>query len=152
MACTWMNPLTVCRPISLRARNFSSEWLMVNDASGNPIEIAAAIVWRVVNTARSVLNVDDYRGFVAIQAKMALCHLATVPVWRVQRGGSVSSCGNAGGVSRALSEQSGQDIVSPDEERVAQKLSTRLVVRISERGPQPVLRVWPPGRASPCEL
>ncbi|MGY2895270.1 SPFH domain-containing protein [Deinococcus sp. UYEF24] len=72
----WTNPLTNRKKLSLRIRNFNSERLKVNDAGGNPIEIAAVIVWRVVDTARASFDVEDYAQFVAIQAETALRHLA----------------------------------------------------------------------------
>lgn len=73
----WTNPLTSRKRLSLRIRNFNSERLKVNDAGGNPIEIAAVIVWRVVDTARASFDVEDYAQFVAIQAETALRHLAS---------------------------------------------------------------------------
>ncbi|PTA68721.1 SPFH domain-containing protein [Deinococcus arcticus] len=73
----WTNPLTVRKSVSLRIRNFNSERLKVNDAGGSPIEIAAVIVWRVVDTARATFDVEDYAEFVAIQAETALRHLAS---------------------------------------------------------------------------
>jgi regulator of protease activity HflC (stomatin/prohibitin superfamily) len=72
----WTNPFTTRKRVSLRIRNFNSERLKVNDEMGNPIEIAAVIVWRVVDTARALFDVEDYAGFVAIQAETALRHLA----------------------------------------------------------------------------
>jgi regulator of protease activity HflC (stomatin/prohibitin superfamily) len=62
--------------VSLRLRNFNSVTLKVNDKRGNPIEIAAAIVWKVSDTARAVLDIDDYEKYVPIQAESALRHLA----------------------------------------------------------------------------
>ena len=72
----WANPLFNKKKISLRLRNFNSEKLKVNDKRGNPIEIAAAIVWRVSDTARAVLDIDHYEQYVPIQAEAALRHLA----------------------------------------------------------------------------
>lgn len=73
----WTNPLTTRKRLSLRIRNFNSERLKVNDARGNPIEIAAVIVWRVVDSARATFDVEDYANFVSIQAETALRHLAS---------------------------------------------------------------------------
>jgi regulator of protease activity HflC (stomatin/prohibitin superfamily) len=73
----WVNPLTVRRPVSLRVRNLDSETLKVNDAVGNPVEIAAVITWRVVDTARALLDVDDYERFVGIQAEASVRHVAS---------------------------------------------------------------------------
>ena len=72
----WANPLYNKSKVSLRLRNFNSEKLKVNDKRGNPIEIAAAIVWKVSDTARAVLDIDHYEQYVPIQAEAALRHLA----------------------------------------------------------------------------
>jgi len=73
----WTNPLTVRRRVTLRVRNFSSDKLKVNDAAGNPVEIAAVIVWRVVDTARALFDVEDYAAFVAVQSETAIRTLAS---------------------------------------------------------------------------
>lgn len=73
----WTNPFTTKRRVSLRVRNFNSERLKVNDADGNPVEIATVVVWRVVESAKAVFDVDDYEEFVDIQAETALRSLAT---------------------------------------------------------------------------
>ena len=72
----WANPFLSKKKVSLRLRNFNSEKLKVNDKRGNPIEIAAAVVWRVSDTARAVLDIDHYEQYVPIQAEAALRHLA----------------------------------------------------------------------------
>jgi len=72
----WANPFYNKTKVSLRLRNFNSEKLKVNDKRGNPIEIAAAVVWRVSDTARAVLDIDHYEQYVPIQAESALRHLA----------------------------------------------------------------------------
>jgi len=74
----WTNPFTKKRKISLRARNLNSPSLKVNDKRGNPIEIGAALVWRVSDTAQAVFEVDDVETFVQIQAEAALRHLASL--------------------------------------------------------------------------
>ena len=73
----WANPFYSKKMISLRVRNFESSRLKVNDANGNPIEIAAVIVWRVVDTAEAVFEVDNYENYVTIQSESALRNLAT---------------------------------------------------------------------------
>lgn len=73
----WANPLNSKKMISLRVRNFESGRLKVNDSNGNPIEIAAVVVWRVVDTAEAVFEVDDYENYVTIQSEAALRNLAT---------------------------------------------------------------------------
>ena len=72
----WVNPLFTKRSISLRVRNFESEKLKVNDLAGNPIEIAAVVVWRVVDTAEALFHVDDYINFVHVQSESALRNMA----------------------------------------------------------------------------
>jgi len=71
------NPLAGRQAVSLRVHNFNSDKLKVNDARGNPIEIAAVIVWRVTDTAKALLEVENYKGFVAIQCETAIRAVAT---------------------------------------------------------------------------
>ncbi|TMQ67461.1 MAG: SPFH domain-containing protein [Candidatus Eisenbacteria bacterium] len=73
----WVNPFSVRRRVSLRVRNFESSKLKVNDHDGNPIEIAAVIVWRVVDSAEAMFEVDSYENFVHVQCEAALRNLAT---------------------------------------------------------------------------
>ncbi|MFY9820669.1 MAG: SPFH domain-containing protein [Thermoanaerobaculia bacterium] len=73
----WANPFYSKKAISVRTRNFETGKLKVNDKSGNPIEIAAVVVWRVVDTAEALFNVDDYINFVHVQSESALRNLAT---------------------------------------------------------------------------
>lgn len=73
----WANPFLAKRAISLRVRNFETERLKVNDADGNPVEIAAVVVWRVVDSFEAVFEVDNYEDFVHVQSESALRNLAT---------------------------------------------------------------------------
>ncbi len=73
----WVNPFSSKKRISLRAHNFNSEKLKVNDLTGNPIEIAAVIVWRVVDSARATFDVENYEQFVGIQSETAIRSLAS---------------------------------------------------------------------------
>jgi regulator of protease activity HflC (stomatin/prohibitin superfamily) len=73
----WANPFFTKKRISLRVRNFESARLKVNDNEGNPIEIAAVVVWQVVDTAEAVFQVDDYNNYVKVQSEAALRNLAT---------------------------------------------------------------------------
>jgi len=73
----WVNPLMTTRRVSLRVRNFESSRLKVNDLEGNPIEIASVVVWRVVDTAEALFEVDDYNNYVHVQSEAALRNLAT---------------------------------------------------------------------------
>lgn len=74
----WTNPFLSGQKISLRARNLNTQALKVNDKRGNPVEIGAAVVWRVHDTAQAVFEIDDYVKFVSIQAEAAIRHLATL--------------------------------------------------------------------------
>jgi regulator of protease activity HflC (stomatin/prohibitin superfamily) len=73
----WANPLYTKKRVSQRVRNFESGKLKVNDNEGNPIEIAAVVVWKVIDTAEAVFEVDDYNNYVKVQSESALRNLAT---------------------------------------------------------------------------
>ncbi len=73
----WANPLYTKRRISLRVRNFETERSKVNDTDGNPVEMAAVVVWRVVDTAEATFEVDDYVNYVHVQSESAVRNLAT---------------------------------------------------------------------------
>jgi len=73
----WANPFYSKQSVSLRVRNFESGQMKVNDSSGNPIEIAAVVVWKVVDSAEAMFEVDDYESFVQIQSEAALRNMAT---------------------------------------------------------------------------
>ena len=74
----WGNPLTSRRNLSLRIRNLDTDVLKVNDANGNPIEISAVITWQLRDAAQAAFDVEDYKGFVDIQAETAVRHVASV--------------------------------------------------------------------------
>jgi len=86
----WVNPLTIRRRLSLRVRNFESGKLKVNDHDGNPIEIAAVVVWRIVETFEAVFNVDDYEHFVHVQSEAAVRILATTYAYDAHESGQLS--------------------------------------------------------------
>ncbi len=73
----WVNPFTSRKALSLRVRNFETGRLKVNDRDGNPVEIAAVVVWRVVDTAEASFEVDHYEDYVHVQSEAALRNLAT---------------------------------------------------------------------------
>lgn len=73
----WSNPLYSKQKVSLRVRNFESSKMKVNDSAGNPVEIAAVVVWKVVDSAEAVFEVDNYENFVSIQSESAIRHLAS---------------------------------------------------------------------------
>ncbi|MGH3508796.1 MAG: SPFH domain-containing protein [Nocardioidaceae bacterium] len=72
----WVLPLTKRRTVSIRVRNFETNHLKVNDADGNPVEIAAIVVWQVADTAKSTYAVDNYEDFVRVQSESALRHVS----------------------------------------------------------------------------
>jgi regulator of protease activity HflC (stomatin/prohibitin superfamily) len=74
----WVNPFYLRTPVTLRARNLNGQSLKVNDKIGNPVEIAAVIVWQVEDTARAVFEVDDFTRYVSIQSEAAVRHLAGI--------------------------------------------------------------------------
>jgi hypothetical protein len=100
----WVNPFTIFwrNRLSLRVRNFQSDRIKVNDASGNPIEIAAVVVWRVVDTAKAVFDVQDFQQFVTVQSETALRHLANEYPYDDYSQGSISLRGNADEVREGL--------------------------------------------------
>lgn len=100
------NPLVSKRRISLRVHNFNSPQLKVNDADGNPIEIAAVVVWRVVDTARASFDVENYTQFVEVQSETAIRHLASqYPYDEGQHPGQPSLRGAADEVAVALRKE-----------------------------------------------
>lgn len=98
----WINPFTIRQRVSLKIRNFESDVLKVNDAVGNPVEIAAVITWQVVDTARAVFDVEDYAGFVRIQAESAVRHVASQYAYDAYDEGAHSLQGNAEEVMETL--------------------------------------------------
>jgi len=91
--------------ISLRARNFNSDKLKVNDKRGNPIEIAAVVVWRVADTAQAIFDVDDYENYVKIQSESAIRHLASSYAYDYGEENEFTLRSSTDEVSQALGEQ-----------------------------------------------
>lgn len=98
----YVNPFFKKKKVSLRARNLNMEKLKVNDQRGNPIEIAAVIVWHVDDTARATFDVDDYTHYVTIQSESALRHLATSYPYDSVEEHTTSLRGSTQEVSKAL--------------------------------------------------
>ena len=90
----WANPFYTKRRISLRVRNFATGRSKVNDTEGNPIEIAAVVVWKVVDTAEATFEVDDYVNYVHVQSESAVRNLATQYPYDTQKEGQLSLRGN----------------------------------------------------------
>ncbi len=98
----WVNPFTRRPRISVRVRNFESQHLKVNDHDGNPIEIAAVVVWRVADTAEALFEVDDYQEFVKVQTEAAIRTLTTSYPYDGHQEGELSLRGNPHEVGEQL--------------------------------------------------
>ncbi|MCD0449035.1 SPFH domain-containing protein [Actinocorallia sp. API 0066] len=120
----WVNPLTDRRKVSTRIRNHETDVLKVNDADGNPIEIAAVVVWQVKDTARAVFEVDDFVEFVAIQTETAVRHIANSYPYDTHDTG-LSLRDNADEITEKLSEEIGKRVISAGVEIIESRL-TRL--------------------------
>jgi regulator of protease activity HflC (stomatin/prohibitin superfamily) len=98
----WVNPLTSRTPISTRVRNHETAVLKVNDAYGNPIELAAVVVWQVADTAQATFEVDDYVEFVSTQTEAAVRHIAIEYPYDAHEEGGLSLRGNAEEITEKL--------------------------------------------------
>lgn len=98
----WTNPFASKKTVSVRVRNFESAKLKVNDHDGNPIEIAAVVVWRVVDSAEAMFQVDNYDNFVHVQTEAALRNLATTHPYDAHNDGQLSLRGNTQDVADQL--------------------------------------------------
>ena len=101
----WANPLYTKRRISLRVRNFESSHIKVNDNEGNPIEIAAVVVWRVVETYEACFHVDDYENYVHVQSEAALRNLATSYTYDTHDESQMSLRGHTAEVAEHLKKE-----------------------------------------------
>lgn len=98
----WANPFYAKKHVSLRIRNFESDRLKVNDTDGNPIEIAAVVVWKVVDTAEAIFEVDDYQHYVRVQSEAALRNLATSYPYDTHEDDKMSLRGNTADIAEHL--------------------------------------------------
>jgi hypothetical protein len=101
----WVNPFSKRIPVSTRIRNLESSLAKVNDADGNPIEIAAVVVWQVQDTADAIYSVDDYSQFVAIQTESAVRHIASSYPYDSRGSGAISLLGNADQITQQLTAE-----------------------------------------------
>ena len=101
----WNNPFFSAKKVSLRVRNFESGKLKVNELEGSPIEIAAVIVWQVVDSAEAVYNVDDYESFVHVQSEAALRAMATSYPYDQHEDGAIALRSHAAEVSKHLTDE-----------------------------------------------
>jgi hypothetical protein len=107
----WVAPLTDRRGLSIRVRNFETNHLKVNDADGNPVEIAAIVVWQVADTSRAVYAVDDYRNFIEVQAESALRHVATTHPYDNPADDGTSLRGSVDVVAAELAQEVAERVV-----------------------------------------
>jgi len=98
----WTNPFFTRKAISLRVRNFETARLKVNDKRGNPIEIACVVVWKVVDTAEAVFQVDNYENYVHVQSEAALRNLATAYPYDAHSEGEIALSSHTAEVSAQL--------------------------------------------------
>jgi regulator of protease activity HflC (stomatin/prohibitin superfamily) len=101
----WVNPFTSKTAISLRARNFETPVVKVNDIDGNPVEVAAVIVWRVADTARAMFDIQDYPAFVQKQCEAAIRNLAAHYPYDAHQPGQVSLRGSMEEVAAHLEKE-----------------------------------------------
>jgi regulator of protease activity HflC (stomatin/prohibitin superfamily) len=121
----WVNPLTRRRKVSTRIRNHETTVAKVNDADGNPIEIAAVVVWQVEDTARALYEVDDFIEFVAIQTETAVRHIATSYPYDAHGNGQLSLRDNAAEITERLSAEIAARVLSAGV-RIIESRITRL--------------------------
>jgi SPFH domain / Band 7 family len=119
----WVNPLTMRRRVSLRIRNFESSKLKVNDLDGNPVEIAAVVVWRVVETAEAVFHVDDFEHFVHVQTESAVRILATTYPYDAHLEGQISLRMSVLEISHRLGEEIQQRLAKAGVEVIEARIS-----------------------------
>jgi regulator of protease activity HflC (stomatin/prohibitin superfamily) len=101
----WINPFATRRVVSLRAHNFNSDKLKVNDLRGNPIEIGAVVVWRVRDTAQAAFDVEDFESYVQVQTESALRHLASLHPYDSPHDTEVSLRGSSESVNAELQKE-----------------------------------------------
>jgi regulator of protease activity HflC (stomatin/prohibitin superfamily) len=121
----WVNPFTRRREVSIRIRNLETATVKVNDADGNPIEIAAVVVWLVQDTGKAIYAVDAFEKFVAIQAETAVRHIASSYAYEVGDGDRLSLRANADEITARLSEEIAARVASAGVQIVESRL-TRL--------------------------
>jgi regulator of protease activity HflC (stomatin/prohibitin superfamily) len=119
----WILPLADRRNLSIRVRNFETSHLKVNDADGNPVEIAAIVVWQVADTSRAVYAVDDYVNFVQVQAESALRHVATTHPYDDPTGDGSSLRGSTDVVAAELAQEVAQRVAIAGVEIVEVRIS-----------------------------
>jgi regulator of protease activity HflC (stomatin/prohibitin superfamily) len=120
---SWILPLADRKKVSIRVRNFETNHLKVNDADGNPVEIAAIVVWQVADTSRALYAVDDYLNFVRVQAESALRHVATTHPYDNPADGGLSLRGSTEIVAGELAVEMAERVVIAGVEIVEVRIS-----------------------------
>jgi regulator of protease activity HflC (stomatin/prohibitin superfamily) len=120
---SWMMPLSDRKNVNIRVRNFETNHLKVNDADGNPVEIASIVVWQVGDTARALYAVDDYMNFVRVQAESALRHVATTHPYDDPTETGVSLRGSTDIVAGELAEEMAQRVAIAGVEIIEVRIS-----------------------------
>jgi len=120
---SWVLPLTSRRGISVRVRNFETNHLKVNDAEGNPVEIAAIVVWQVADTSKATFAVDNYLDFVRVQSESALRHVATSQPYDNPADGGTSLRGSTEIVAAELAREVAERIAVAGLEIVEVRIS-----------------------------
>jgi regulator of protease activity HflC (stomatin/prohibitin superfamily) len=119
----WILPLSDRKSVSIRVRNFETNHLKVNDADGNPVEIAAIVVWQVADTSRALYAVDDYLNFVRVQAESALRHVATTHPYDDPADQGLSLRGSTDIVAGELAEEMAERVTIAGVEIVEVRIS-----------------------------
>jgi len=119
----WANPFLTKKRISQRIRNFESAHLKVNDTDGNPIDIAAVVVWRVVDTAEAVFEVDDFENYVKVQSEAAVRNLATRYPYDAHIDGHLSLRGSTAEVAKDLKHEIQERLAKAGVEVIEARLS-----------------------------
>ncbi|HWI17766.1 MAG TPA: SPFH domain-containing protein [Vicinamibacterales bacterium] len=119
----WANPFLMKKKVSLRVRNFESSHLKVNDIDGNPIEIAAVVVWKVFETAEAIFEVDDYEHYVKVQSEAALRNLATSYAYDAHDDQHISLRGHTAAVADHLKREIHDRLVKAGVEVIEARLS-----------------------------
>ncbi len=119
----WVNPFYTKRGISVRIRNFESERLKVNDLAGNPIEIAAVVVWKVVDTAEALFHVDNYDNFVHVQSESALRNMALSYPYDAHVEGEVSLRSHTAAIAQHLKTEIQERLVLAGVEVLESRIS-----------------------------
>jgi regulator of protease activity HflC (stomatin/prohibitin superfamily) len=119
----WTNPFNTRKRISLRVRSLNGQAIKVNDAMGNPVEIAAVVVWRVRDSAMATFDVEDFEAFVAVQSETAVRHLATEYPYDTEGPDSISLRGSIDKVSDFLRSELQQRLQTAGVEVIEARLS-----------------------------